>query len=113
VLVVLALVVAAAAARPVVHAVEVALEVVLITAASLAGLAVAGAVAYVALRARSRRTIRTTAVSFHAPIVRPAAQAVSEPRPRVIETKRLSLDDLAALLDAHGYDVIRRGQEES
>ena len=88
VLLVAAVLIIAAIARPVVHAAEDVLQVVLITVASVIGVAVLGAAAYAALRARSRRQNRLTAVSFHPPVTRRASQAVSASRPRAIEPTR-------------------------
>ena len=85
---VLAAVVIAAIARPVERlAVDVA-EIAIITVASVIGLAVLGAAAYVALRARGRRQNRLTAVAFHPPVTRRGSQAVSASRRRAIEPAR-------------------------
>jgi hypothetical protein len=90
---VVALAVAAAAvAKPVAHAADVvghvlavAVEVALITAASLAGLAIVAGAAVLAARARRRHAKRITAVSFPRIVVLRASDAVSGPRRKSIE----------------------------
>jgi hypothetical protein len=76
--------VAAAAAGPVVHATEVVLQVVLITVASIAGVAVLGLVAVVAVRVYRWRSARATAVGAGPLPQRVTATVLAPPR-RAIE----------------------------
>lgn len=83
-LVVLAVVVIAAIARPVVHAAIDVLEVAAIVLGSAAALGILGGVAYVAWRVRRWQARNRQAISRHAP----AAQALSGPHRRAIEAPR-------------------------
>ena len=78
-LAVLAVVVSAVLARPVVHAAETVLEVAAITVGIAADLAVAAAAVLLAVRARHR-----AALPGH-PLTARTAQRLSVPRPRAIE----------------------------
>jgi len=91
-LVLLAVIIIAAIARPVVHAAEVVLEVVLITAASVTGLAVLTGSALLVRVAMRRHARNYLNVSRHAPIVLRGSQAVSAPPRRAIETGRHVID---------------------
>jgi hypothetical protein len=104
VLVLLAVVVLAAIARPVVHAASVVLQVVLITAASVAGLAVIAGVTYGAVRVYRRQAMDRQAISRHAR----TAQALSARPVAAIEAPRPGLADLRVLAAQHGYEVIRQ-----
>lgn len=78
--VVVVAVLVAAIAGPVVHAAEDLARMVLIAAAVLIGLTAAGAIGFVAWRARSSRLDRTTDVSFITPAQMRAVQARSAPQ---------------------------------
>jgi uncharacterized membrane protein YebE (DUF533 family) len=87
-LVLAVVVIGAAIARPVARAAEVVLEVVLITAASLAGLAVISGVAYVAWRVRRWQAVNRQAIPRQGHAALRGAQAVSAPQRRAIEAPR-------------------------
>ncbi len=85
------LAVAAAAVRSAMpaieHTAELAIEVLVITVASVIGLAAIGASAYVALRVRRSQATRRQALSGHSPVTlqavrsRSARRAIEAPRP--------------------------------
>lgn len=101
-------VIIAAAARAIVHAAELVLEVAAIAVTSAVVLAVFGGVAYIAVRARRSRPNGITPGSFPAPVARRGVQAVSAPRRRAIEAPRANLADLEDLAAEYGYDIVRR-----
>jgi hypothetical protein len=96
VLVVLAVIVVAAVARPVVHAAEVAAEIVAYVLAAVAGCAVLAVAGYVAWRVRRRRLAArqnyARVISPRAP--RAAVQAVTAPRAAAIEAPRPAINGL-------------------
>ena len=102
-LLVLAVIVIAATGRAVVHAAEVVLEVVLITAASLLALTAAGVVAYAALRVHRRHARTRLDGSRHAPVTLRGSQAVSGPR-RAIEAPALRLHVITSEQQRAGED---------
>jgi len=81
--VLVAVIAIAAVARPVAHAAVDVLEVAAIVVGSVLGLAVAGGIAYVALRVhRSHARARLT-MSRHAPIAQRRSEALSGARPAI------------------------------
>jgi hypothetical protein len=80
VLVVLAAVVIVKAAGPVVAALAELVRLVLIAVAVVAGLALAGGTAFVAVRLRQRRAIGAVRVHRAAPLTRQAAEPLPAPR---------------------------------
>jgi hypothetical protein len=109
-LVLLAVIVIAAIARPVVRAAEFMLEVALITAASFLGLAAIAVAAFAALRSRRRHAKDRHVIARRTPIVLRAAETRSEPL--AIEASQPSLADLEALAAEHGYHMTRLSGED-
>lgn len=106
--------------KPVEHAADTAvrvaldvLEVAAITVASVLGLAVLGAGAYVAVRLhRSHASHRQAIARRNAPAIQRGSQGVSAPKRLAIEAPRPTLADLKALAAERGYDVVVRQAPE-
>lgn len=90
VLAVLAVIIAATLARPVVHAAEAALEVAAITAGAVLGVAVAAGAVALAVTARRRAAPRVY------PLTARTAQRLSAPRMPAIEPAAVRWEDDAA-----------------
>jgi hypothetical protein len=70
------------------HGAELVLEVLVITVASIAGLAAIGAASYVALRIRRSHATARQALASHTPAIQRGSQALSARRHRAIEAPR-------------------------
>jgi hypothetical protein len=76
------------------HGAELVLEVLVITVASITGLAAIGAAAYVALRVHRSQARTRQALASHTPAIQRGSQALSAPRARAIEAARPRLIQL-------------------
>ena len=118
-LLVLALIAAAAIARPAVRAADEVLrtavdilEIAGIVLASAAALAAAGWAASAMLRARSLQSGDYGATAILPQAAQRDQEALALPERLAIEAPRQSLAGLQALADAHGYDVVPRQDAE-
>jgi hypothetical protein len=92
--------VAAAIARPVLHAAVTILEVALITAAVAAGMAALAAVAFIVIRVHRQQGRALTALpSSRALAARPPVAAIPAPRRLAIEAPRQSATDALGLAE--------------
>lgn len=104
VLVVLAVIVIAATARAVIHAAELVLEVAVIAAASVLGLAAVGGIALLVQRVHRSQARALRGISRPALAVQKPAETLSAPQRLAIEARRPSLADLQDLAAQHGYE---------
>jgi hypothetical protein len=101
-------VVAAAIARPVLHAAETALQIALIAAATAAGVAALAAVAFIVIRLHRRQARALTALpSSRALAAGQPAAAIPAPRLLAIEAPRQNAAD-ALGLQQREPDLVRR-----
>jgi hypothetical protein len=73
------------------HGAELVLEVLVITVASIAGLAAIGAASYVALRIRRSHGAARQALVSHTPAIQRGSQALSSPQRQAIEAPKRGL----------------------